>query len=107
MAGAAAAGWGPQVEPFASRAQVSLAGAELYVDLAELIDVGAEIARNEKERDKLASQIAGREKKLANAGFMERAPASVVEKERTSLLEQREKLAAVEAALDDLRRRNP
>ena len=78
----------------------------MFVDLAGLIDVPAEIARNEKERDRLQALIAGKEKKLANASFVDRAPAEVVAAERASLAEARERLAAVEAALFGLKKSN-
>ena len=54
---------------------------ELYVDLEGLIDVAAEIARKEKERDNLQGLIKGKEAKLSNASFVERAPPVVVAKE--------------------------
>ena len=76
-----------------------LRSGEFFVDLAGLIDVEAEIARNEKEREKLAAAITAKEKKLANANFVERAPADVVEEERQSLAELHERLAATDAAL--------
>ena len=69
------------------------------MDLAGLIDVEAEIARNQKERERLLGAIAAKEKKLGNASFVERAPADVVEGERRSLAEQHERLAATDAAL--------
>ena len=48
---------------------------------------------------KLIGHIAGKEKKLANANFVDRAPAEVVEKERESLGQLREQLEAVEKSL--------
>lgn len=103
MAGAQATGWGPAVEPPATHAKVALPGLEIYVDLAGFIDVEAEIARNEKEREKVIGFIAAKEKKLANASFVDRAPAEVVAQERASLEELRERLASIEAALASLR----
>ena len=58
---------------------------EVFVDLAELIDVEAEIARKKQEMEKLAGFIAAKEKKLENKNFVDRAPAEVVQKERDSL----------------------
>ncbi len=57
----------------AGRAQVELAG---------LIDVDAEVARLEKERLRAQDDLERVEGKLANAGFVERAPAEVVQRER-------------------------
>ncbi len=47
------------------------------------IDKAAERARLVKERDKLDGEIRSAEAKLGNASFVERAPAAVVEQERT------------------------
>jgi valyl-tRNA synthetase len=99
MAKAQGTAWGPEVTAPATSANTVLRSGELFVDLAGLIDVAAEIARNQKERERLIGAIASKEKKLANANFVERAPADVVEAERRSLAEQHERLAATEAAL--------
>jgi len=104
MAKARGVAWGPQVAPPQTAASVGLACGELHVDLSGLIDVPAEIARNEKERERLQASIASKDKKLANANFVDRAPAEVVATERASLQEARERLAAVEAALASLRK---
>ena len=72
--------------------------------LAGLIDKPAEIARNEKELAKLAQAIAAKQAKLAGGTFVERAPAEVVAKERASLVELEEKLAAINRALVELRK---
>ncbi len=76
----------------------------MFVNLAGLIDVPAEIARNQRERSQLQQLIAGKEKKLSNDNFLSRAPADVVQKERAALEELREKLATVEAHLAQLHR---
>ncbi|HVU87122.1 MAG TPA: class I tRNA ligase family protein [Pirellulales bacterium] len=99
MAKAQGTEWGPAVTAPATSANTVLRAGELFVDLAGLIDVEAEIARNQKERERLLGAIATKEKKLANANFVERAPAEVVEAERRSLTEQHERLAATDAAL--------
>jgi valyl-tRNA synthetase len=102
MAKTTAIAWGPNVEAPGTSASTALGVGELFVDLAGLIDVEAEIARNAKERDRLVAAIASKEKKLANANFVERAPAEVVEAERRSLAEQRNRLVATESALKAL-----
>jgi valyl-tRNA synthetase len=104
MAKARAVAWGPQVTPPQTAASAGLACGELHVDLSGLIDVAAEIARNEKERERLQTSIASKDKKLANANFVDRAPAEVVTAERASLAEARERLAAVETALLGLKK---
>jgi len=72
---------------------------DVYVDLAELIDVPAEIARKKQEAEKLAGFIAAKEKKLSNASFVDRAPAEVVRKERDGLQELQDQLTAARDAL--------
>ncbi|MCO6455853.1 MAG: valine--tRNA ligase [Pirellulaceae bacterium] len=104
MAKAQPVAWGPEVEPPATHAAVRAADMDVYVDLHGLIDVPAEIARNEKQRERLQTQIRGKESKLANASFVERAPADVVEKERAGLAQLQQELAATEQALANLRK---
>ncbi len=62
---------------------------KINIPLKGLIDPAAEIARLEKERDKHDVFIKRARGKLSNPGFVDKAPAQVVEKER-------EKLAAAE-----------
>lgn len=103
MAGAEPTAWGDAVLPFATTATLTLPFGELYVDLEGLIDVAAEIARKEKERDNLVNLIRGKESKLGNASFVERAPPAVVAKERESLEEAKRNLDSVERSLAELR----
>jgi len=103
MAGARAAGLGPGVEAPPLGANTSLPGMEVYVDLAELIDLDAETARKKDEEAKLEARIAAQKKKLANANFVQRAPAAVVEKERDTLASLEEQLATVRSVLESLR----
>ncbi len=58
---------------------------EVFMPLAELIDVKKEIERLEKEAEAMRQEIARAQGKLANKGFTEKAPASVVEEERARL----------------------
>jgi len=85
-------------------ANVSLAGMEIYVDLAGLIDVEAEIARKRDDLAKVESRIAAQEKKLANPSFLQRAPAAVVEKERAALAALESQRASIQGALEKLLR---
>jgi valyl-tRNA synthetase len=104
MANARATAWGENATPPATSASAMLEGGELFVDLANFIDVGAEIARHEKQRDALTKAIAGKETKLANANFVDRAPAQVVQQERDSLAQLKTQLASVSEALEKLRK---
>jgi len=99
MAGATAVAWGPQVQPPALAADAVVSGMEVFVDLAGLIDVAAEIRRKQKELQRLESLIAAKQKKLADASFVQKAPPAVVEKERSSLSELQTQQAAVAETL--------
>jgi valyl-tRNA synthetase len=71
-------------------------GAELFVPLEGVIDLDRERERLRAELERVEGVLDGTRKRLANEGFVSRAPADVVQKERDkvqSLEEQREKLA--------------
>src|SRR5690606_26061434 len=55
---------------------------EILVPLAGLIDVKAELARLDKEIDKLVKEMERIDTKLGNARFVDNAPREVVDKER-------------------------
>jgi valyl-tRNA synthetase len=78
-------------------------GAELYLPLAGLIDIEAEIARLEKELKTLNAEVERVEKKLANEGFLAKAPAKVVEEERAKLRDYTEKRDRTIARIAELR----
>jgi valyl-tRNA synthetase len=96
MAGARAWAWGPDVQAPALGANATLPGIEVFVDLAGLIDLDAEIGKKKDELAKLEARIAAQQKKLANESFLKRAPAAVVQKERSALraLEEQHRAAA-------------
>jgi valyl-tRNA synthetase len=104
LANAESGPWGPDVTPPATHAAVTARGIDVIVDLAGLIDVSAELTRLEQQDARLASQIEGKRKKLANASFIERAPADVVQKERDSLAQLEDQQRAVRTALAELRK---
>jgi valyl-tRNA synthetase len=72
-------------------------GFEVRVPLAGVVDMAAEGARVEKELAKVAADLAGIEKKLANPSFVERAPKDVVEKDRARAEELRLNRSRLEA----------
>ncbi|MEC5342581.1 valine--tRNA ligase [Brenneria populi] len=95
--------------PAGDKGPVSVAklvdGAELLIPMAGLIDKAAELDRLAKEVAKIETEIGRIESKLANEGFVARAPEAVVAKERAKLdgyaaakaklLEQRATIAAL------------
>lgn len=103
MAHASSVQWGSSVEPPATNAAIRVDDLEVFVDLKDFIDVDAEIARNEKLKEKLEGQINGKEKKLGNENFVSRAPEEVVARERESLEKLKDELSSVQAALETLR----
>lgn len=78
-------------------------GAELFLPLAGLIDIAQEIARLEKELQTLHGEVARIEKKLANEGFMAKAPEKVIEEEKAKLADYSEKRDKVIARLAELK----
>lgn len=64
---------------------------ELFLPLDGLIDVNAERERLSKELEKITREIDRAAAKLNNAGFVERAPAEVVEQEKARLADWKAK----------------
>jgi valyl-tRNA synthetase len=102
MAKAKLTGLTAVLAPPALSATVPLAGMDVYVDLSNLIDVPAEIAKLEKEIAKLDGFIKSKESKLGS-DFVQKAPAAVVEKERQSLTELKEQRQSAAAAMEQLK----
>ncbi|NBW96361.1 MAG: hypothetical protein EBR28_06445 [Planctomycetia bacterium] len=97
---------GPEAEPAAGAATIAVAGCDVFVDLAGLIDVEAEIARLTKENDRTAGFIEAKRAKLADTRFAANAPPPVVQKERDQLAELEAKLARGAETLAALKRRS-
>jgi valyl-tRNA synthetase len=75
-----------------------LAGAQVVVPLAALIDIDAERGKLAAQLKDTEAQVARLEGKLAGGEFLAKAPEHVIAKER-------EKLAAAQARAEGLRRR--
>ncbi len=79
-----------------------IAGVEVYLSLAGLVDVAAELERLNKEKLDLDGEVARLVKKLDNPSFVAKAPADIVEKEKEKLAmyeDRREKVLAEMARL--------
>ena len=79
-------------------------GAEIWLLPDEAADAAENRERLEAEQAEAQQQVARLEALLARSGFVEKAPAAVVERERGRLQEQRDRLAKVEARLAQLAR---
>lgn len=80
-------------------------GAELLIPMAGFIDKDAELARLDKEIEKVEKDITTLDSKLSNDGFVKRAPEAVVAKERERLancLSAKEKLIAQKVSIATL-----
>ncbi len=78
-----------------------LPDAEILIPLAGLVDKEAERAKHRKTLVDLERQIGGHRSKLANASFVERAPAEVVEQARARLAELEAQRQAVLALVGE------
>ncbi|USS91589.1 valine--tRNA ligase [Fructobacillus americanaquae] len=79
-----------------------ITGAEVYVPLAGLIDIEAEISRLKGEADKFQKEVTRANGKLSNEKFVNSAPEKVVAAEREKLADWQEKLASTQKRIADL-----
>jgi valyl-tRNA synthetase len=103
MAGADGIAWGPSIGIPEVHAHVPIEGMDVYVDLSQFLDVGAEILRNEKQLENLQKLITGKESRLSNQAFVGKAPAEIIDKERQALADLVAQRQGVEQALVKLR----
>ncbi len=75
---------------------------ELFLPLEGLIDAAAEKIRLAKEVEKIQSEIAKVEQKLANPNFTQKVPAAVLQEHEQRLADWRAKLTHAQASLDAL-----
>ena len=83
-------------------ATVNRSGMEISVDLKDFIDHDAEKDRLEKLIENLEKAAQGKQKQLANANFVQRAPEDVVQGVRDSLEEVHDQLASTRESLTKL-----
>ena len=77
---------------------------QIHVPMAGLIDRKTEVRRLEKQLKKLESNIMGLSGKLNNAGFTDKAPPEVVDRERSRLIEAEAQLSKVNVAIAELKK---
>ena len=91
-------------QPPAQAASALVAGMEIYVPLAGIIDFELETARLTKELGKAEKELAQVEKKLANEKFLAKAPEAVVVKEKAKQAELAAKVSKCNEGLGKIRR---
>jgi len=77
-------------------------GLEVHVPLADLIDVGAERQRVQKELGKTEAALERIAKKLGNADFVSKAPAEVVSQQKATYADLTDQHAKLKATLTHL-----
>jgi len=69
---------------------------KLLIPLSGLIDKEAEISRLAKELERKTGELERCEKKLTNSGFVDKAPAAVVDKEKAKALDLKTAISSLE-----------
>ncbi|MBA7561913.1 Valine--tRNA ligase [subsurface metagenome] len=77
-------------------------GFEAFVYIKDVIDMGKELAKLQKEQVKVAGQIDRSSKKLANPTFLDKAPPGVVANEKSKLEEMARRKEKIEGYIKDL-----
>lgn len=81
---------------------ISIGGIEIYIPLEGLLDLEKEKTRLEKELQEISAFIALIKKKLTNKKFVDNAPKEIVQKEKTKLLSQKDKISKIKKYLRSL-----
>ncbi len=76
---------------------------DIILPLEDMVDIEEEIARLEKEREEIKSEIKRAEGKLANEGFVNQAPEDLVEAEREKLEEYNRQLGRISERIQELK----
>ncbi|MBA7540742.1 Valine--tRNA ligase [subsurface metagenome] len=92
---------GDIIKPEGSAFAVGI-GYEIYLPLKDLIDIEKEKTRLTKELEKVDGEICKSRNKLSNDAFINKAPSSVVEKERERLLASENAHERVSGILENL-----
>ncbi len=86
-------------------AQFMVGTDEYAVPIGNLIDVEAEIKKQEAQLTHLEGFLAGIKKKLSNERFVANAPEAVVALERKKQSDSEEKIAALKASIEELKKK--
>jgi valyl-tRNA synthetase len=102
LAGVSTFSAGATVEKPAHSATVIASGMEVYVPLEGLVDFEAEGLRLAKEAQKLSAELEKLNKKLSNEGFLAKASAEIIDKDRAKAADLAESLVLVQSQLAEL-----
>lgn len=78
-------------------------GAQIFVPLADIVDLDEELAKMEKEAKRLEGEVMRASKKLSNEGFVKNAPEAVIAKEKEKQADYESQLEAVKARMQELK----
>ena len=80
-----------------------LEGIEIYIPLGELVDIDKEIVRLQGELEKTEGEIKRAEGKLANQGFVAKAPKTLIDGEREKVVKFKEIRDKIIASIEELK----
>ncbi len=81
-----------------------IAGAQIFVPLADLVNIDDEIKRMTKEEKDLQAEVERSTKKLNNQGFVAHAPEAVVNKEKAKKADYESQLQNVQERIQELKK---
>ena len=74
--------------------------AKIYIPLGELVDFEKEVARLNKEKEKVLKDLEFIDKKLNNENFVAKAPKTVVDGQREAAQKLRDKIAMIDESIE-------
>ena len=81
-----------------------ISGAQVFIPLADLVNVDDEIKRMEKEEKNLQAEVDRSTKKLGNQGFVAHAPEEVITKEKAKKADYESQLESVRQRIEELKK---
>ena len=81
-----------------------ISGAQIFVPLADLVNIADEIKRMTKEEKDLQAEVERSTKKLNNQGFVAHAPEAVINKEKAKKADYENQLQGVQERIQELKK---
>jgi valyl-tRNA synthetase len=94
---------GSDIDKPSQSATAVVQGMELFIPLADLIDIDDEVKRLEKQISDMKGRLGAVNGKLSNANFVDRAPDDVVDNEKRKQAEYQSSLEKLEENLKSLK----